>query len=220
MLHLIYDTETTGLPLDYKAHVHDVDNWPRVVQLAWILLSDEGGLKVLAGRDHIIFPMGYEIPEASTEIHGITNEIAIKEGQPLGIVLSEFAIAQEIADIQVGHNVNFDRKNLGAEFIRQGADHVYEAGKIMPRYCTMFSTTKLCGLRNARNGMKWPTLQELYFHLFNEEFSGEHDAMVDVMATRNCYEQLLKLGHLDPEMIIAETKAKNLDNCQARYGRI
>ena len=32
---LIFDTETTGLPLDKNAPLTNFDNWPRVVQIAW-----------------------------------------------------------------------------------------------------------------------------------------------------------------------------------------
>ena len=34
---LIFDTETTGLPKNFKAPISDSDNWPRMVQLAWQL---------------------------------------------------------------------------------------------------------------------------------------------------------------------------------------
>ena len=39
-----FDTETTGLPRDWNAPLRDLDNWPRLVQLAW-LLCDEAGLE-------------------------------------------------------------------------------------------------------------------------------------------------------------------------------
>ena len=35
-MYLFFDTETTGLPRRWNAPVTDVDNWPRLVQLAWI----------------------------------------------------------------------------------------------------------------------------------------------------------------------------------------
>jgi DNA polymerase III epsilon subunit-like protein len=202
MIHLIYDTETTGLPIDYKAHVHEVDNWPRVVQLAWMLVDDD--FQTLTSRDHLIKPWGWEIEDHVAELHGITTEKADRDGIHIRDALIEFAIIQEAAHIQVGHNVNFDRKVVGSEFIRAGMEDQYEYAKVMPRYCTMMNTTKLCGLRNARNGLKWPSLQELHFHLFNEEFVGGHNAMVDVEATRKCYEQLIIMGHFNPETFLAE----------------
>ncbi len=44
MLYLIFDTETTGLPKNYKAPVSDSENWPRAVQLSWQLHDHEGTL--------------------------------------------------------------------------------------------------------------------------------------------------------------------------------
>ena len=38
-MYLIFDTETTGLPRNFKAPITDTDNWPRVVQLGTMLLS-------------------------------------------------------------------------------------------------------------------------------------------------------------------------------------
>jgi DNA polymerase III epsilon subunit-like protein len=196
MLHLIYDTETTGLPISYKAHVHEVDNWPRLVQLAFMVCNDEW--ETLTTRNYIIKPVGFEIPEESADIHGITTAIANSTGVDILVPLREMAIVQELVDVQVGHNINFDRKVLGAEFIRNDMEHVYEYAKDdLPRICTMFKTTKLCGLKTG-NRPKWPTLQELHFHLFGENFKGAHDAMEDVLATRACYKQLVGTGEICP----------------------
>lgn len=197
MLHLIYDTETTGLPKDYKAHVHDVDNWPRLVQLAWLVMDDE--YQTLTSRNHIIIPEGFEIPAAAEDIHGINTEMAMKEGTEIHTVLAELAVMQEVCDVQAGHNINFDRKVLGAEFIRADMEHAYNRAKdMLPRICTMFKSTKHCGLRNSRGGIKWPTLQELHFFLFLEEFENSHDAMADVLATQKCYIELMNRGIVCP----------------------
>ena len=42
-IYLFFDTETTGLPKSWKAPVTDTENWPRIVQIAWILSSKESG---------------------------------------------------------------------------------------------------------------------------------------------------------------------------------
>lgn len=39
---LFFDCETTGVPKNYQASYEDVDNWPRVISLAWILTSPDG----------------------------------------------------------------------------------------------------------------------------------------------------------------------------------
>lgn len=192
MKHLIYDTETTGLPIDYKAHVHEVDNWPRLVQLAWMVIDDD--FETLTYRNHIINPYGkFIIPDGSSEIHGITNEEADKKGVHIMRALLEFQVAQSICDVQVGHNVNFDRKVIGAEFIRRDMEDAYQRGKDMPRICTMFKTTKLVGLKK-NNRPKWPTLQELHCHLFGETFDNAHNACGDVQATVRCYKELVEGG--------------------------
>ena len=41
-MYLIFDTETTGLPHNKTAPITDLDNWPRLVQIAWQLHSDKG----------------------------------------------------------------------------------------------------------------------------------------------------------------------------------
>jgi len=34
-MYLFFDTETTGLPKNWKSPVSYLKNWPRVVQIAW-----------------------------------------------------------------------------------------------------------------------------------------------------------------------------------------
>lgn len=41
---LIFDTETTGLPIDKNAPLTDFGNWPRMVQLAWQIHDEKGVL--------------------------------------------------------------------------------------------------------------------------------------------------------------------------------
>ena len=60
---LIFDTETTGLPKDWNAPITDLDNWPRVVQLAWQIHDSEG--KLIEVQDYIVYPDGFDIPKKS-----------------------------------------------------------------------------------------------------------------------------------------------------------
>ena len=57
---LIFDTETTGLPKRDNAPVSEVDNWPRVVQIAWQLHDENGDLT--EHNNLLIQPDGFEIP--------------------------------------------------------------------------------------------------------------------------------------------------------------
>ena len=76
---LFFDTETTGLPQRWNAPVTDVDNWPRLVQLAWIMCDDKGN--VIEERSDIIKPEGFSIPVEASRVHGITTIKAQEEGQ-------------------------------------------------------------------------------------------------------------------------------------------
>ena len=82
---LIFDTETTGLPRNYNAPISDLDNWPRMVQIAWQLHDDSGAL--LHHDSIIIKPEGYTIPFNAVQIHGISNERANEEGLDLKTIV-------------------------------------------------------------------------------------------------------------------------------------
>jgi DNA polymerase III subunit epsilon len=90
---LFFDTETTGLPKNWKAPVTDLNNWPRLVQLAFLLYDREGNR--VSERNYIIKPDGFKIPVDVVRIHGITHERATSEGRDLRSVLEEF---REFAD--------------------------------------------------------------------------------------------------------------------------
>ena len=83
-MYLIFDTETTGLPKNWKAPVSDTDNWPRCVQIAWQLHDELGNL--VEANSFIIKPHGYDIPYESEKIHGISTLLAELEGEKLEIV--------------------------------------------------------------------------------------------------------------------------------------
>lgn len=76
---LFFDTETTGIPRNWKAPVSDTKNWSRMIQLAWLLFDNEGNLIDQSNR--VIKPDGYVIPVEFSRIHGIRTERAIREGE-------------------------------------------------------------------------------------------------------------------------------------------
>ena len=86
----------------------------------------------------------------------------------------------------VAHNVAFDEKILGAEFLRSSRKNAVAS---KPRLCTMQASTNFCQLPGPY-GYKWPSLQELYSKLFNEKVEGAHRAMIDVRACTRCYFEL------------------------------
>lgn len=182
MNYLIFDTETTGLPLTWNAPVHKLSNWPRLVQLAWILYDEQGKEEMKYSR--IIKPEGFTIPPDAAKIHGITTEMAIRDGEPLIEVLQEFCAKLNRENLTlVAHNMAFDEKIVGAELLRMKLDSNFFK---LPKICTMKSTIDFCNLPNK----KYPRLEELYYILFRTAFQGAHRADVDVLACGRCFFEL------------------------------
>lgn len=188
-MYLIFDTETTGLPKNYRAPVTDTDNWPRCVQLAWQLHDERG--KLIDAQNHIIKPDGFTIPYNSEKIHGISTERALKEGKPLEEVVALFSQALEKTTIVVGHNVEFDINIMGAEYVRAQANEKLLLQK--KSIDTKNVSTNFCAIPGGKGGrFKWPTLTELHKKLFGKPFDDAHDAAYDVDATARCFFGLIE----------------------------
>ena len=187
-MYLFFDTETTGLPKNYKAPASDVNNWPRMVQLAWQVYNISG--EMIESIDYIIKPEGYIIPKEVSEIHGITTERALAEGQDLFTVLDQFCQQIEKAQFLVAHNISFDEKIVGAEFVRKNIQNQLLKKN---RICTMNSSVNYCRIP-GNYGYKWPKLSELYRILFKEDFEDAHNAAADIKATAKCFWRLKELG--------------------------
>lgn len=201
-MYLFFDTETTGLPKNWKAPVTDLENWPRLVQLACLLYDNSGNL--ISSVDYIIKPNGFTIPIESSNIHGISHERAISQGKDLQNVLLEFNLMIEQADYLVAHNISFDEKVVGAEFLRAGISNILS---LKNKICTMEEATDFCAI-DGPYGYKWPKLSELHFKLFGTGFEEAHNAAVDIQATAKCFWELIEIGVLK----IKKETSENLNN--------
>ena len=195
---LIFDTETTGLPKDWKLDYTHTDNWPRMVQLAW-QLHDESG-KLIENKNFIIKPDGYEIPFAVAKVHGITTERANRDGVDIKIALHEFHDDLKRSKYNVGHNIEFDINVVGSEFFRLG--DLEPLVTKLDEIDTKDVSTEWCAIPGGRGGkFKWPTLTELHTKLFGEGFADAHDAAYDVDATARCFFGLITQNVYVPEEI-------------------
>ncbi len=188
-MYLIFDTETTGLPKNWKAPITAIDNWPRCIQIAWQLHDDLGEL--MEHQDYLIIPDGFNIPYDAEQIHGISTALAQEKGKSLEEVLKLFNDALGKASFVVGQNVGFDLNIMGCEFHRKKIETKLND---LPKLDTCTETTaKLCQLPGGRGGkFKLPTLTELHQHLFNTPFVEAHNATADVEATARCLFELIR----------------------------
>jgi len=184
---LFFDTETTGLPKNWKAPVEQIDNWPRLVQIAWQVYNHEGDL--LEEHEYVIKPVGFIIPSAASDVHKISTEKALEIGVDLLTILKVFSSSVKDCGLLVAHNYSFDYNIMGSELIRNGLENTLREKEYI---CTMKASTDFCKIPSP-NGYKWPKLEELYYKLFQESFNA-HDALDDIKATAKCFWKLNETG--------------------------
>jgi len=202
---LIFDTETTGLPKKWNAPLSDSENWPRCVQIAW-QIHDFNGL-CIENKSFLIKPEGYTIPYESEKIHGISTSLANSKGEKIKKVLKTFLNSISKCKYICGHNVKFDINIIGAELFRIG--HENKIGQVPIIDTCSEITAEISKLPGGRGGkFKFPTLSELYFNLFNENFKEAHNATADVEATSRCLMELFR------RKIFSDDFIKGIDQIQ------
>ncbi len=183
-MYLVLDSETTGLPKNWKAPATDTANWPRVIQLAWALFDALG--HPVESVTHLVRPEGFTIPADVQRIHGITTERALTEGKELAEVLREFSTAVGKAEVLVAHNIGFDENVISAEYHRLRLPPPFIGKR---RLCTMMQSTDFCKIP-GNYGFKWPSLSQLHQALFRCGYEEAHDAGADVAACAKCFFEL------------------------------
>ena len=191
---LIFDTETTGLPLEKNPSLYKSELWPHIVQLSYILY-DTSFKKIVISHDWIInIPDDIEISEGSFKLHGISKEKSKTEGVDILMALECFDICLQSADEIVGHNIQFDKKMMIVENIRNQRVSGFKQKHKLKEYCTMHNSKVLCNIkRKSRSGeeyIKFPTQSELHKKLFNEIPKGVHNSWNDILICLRCYYKL------------------------------
>ena len=219
-MYLTFDSETTGLPKNFKAPISDSENWPRLVQLAWQINDKEG--KLINNKSFLVKPDNFTIPYNSEKVHGISTKIALEKGIDLIIILKDFEKDIKKCKYIIGHNINFDKNILGAEFYRKNIESdllnkiSIDTGHISKQYCNLKG--------GFGGGLKMPKLTELYEILFGKKFSDAHDAAYDVNATAKSFFYLLKkevysnedssskkINYEEPKLKISNFSKKEID---------
>ena len=151
----VIDLETTGINLSSD----------RIVEIAIVRISPDGEKKV---KRKIINP-GIPIPPASTEVHGISNEM-VKDAPTFRQVANEIKQFIENCDL-AGYNSNrFDIPLLMEEFLRAGME-------------LDFGDRKLLDVQKIFHMMEQRTLSAAYRFYCNKILEGAHSAEADATAT-------------------------------------
>lgn len=183
MITLVFDTETTGLPL--KGVPASDPRQARMLQMGMVLLDDEQEVGCLYAK---LFPDNWpEIHPMAFNAHGISvakcQAHGIGQKQVLA-VLDEFV---EAADIVVAHNYKFDYSVATIEYELQG--RLFTPKK---HACTMELMTPICNLTKSDGKPKWPNLQEAADHVGHQWTTKAHDALADVRACASVWNWLVK----------------------------
>jgi DNA polymerase III epsilon subunit-like protein len=193
-MELIFDTETTGLPLWNEPATHP--RQPDIIQLGAVLCDADEIYETLSV---IINPSEvnpeWKMNPFAEAAHGITTERILAEGIHPNSALDTFLSMARRAELLICHNVSFDQKLVAGALYK--CSRTYEDIMVVESndyYCTMKESTTLCALKNKKGAPKWPKLVELYQFLFGEEPENQHDALGDVLATRRCYYELKRRG--------------------------
>ena len=142
---LVFDTETTGLPIGRNPSIMVTTSWPHVLQLSYILYDSETK-KIIEMQDNLIkISPGVEITPGSEAIHHITRLMCEDRGIDIRDALNNFNKTLDKADVIVGHNISFDKRLLMVECIRTNIRQRFTVnGAKIDEYCTMKRSTELC----------------------------------------------------------------------------
>lgn len=183
---IVIDTETTGLThLSFPTN-NNLSNWPRIVQLAWILVDDKGA-HIEGGA--IIRPDDFVIPPSAIKIHGITQSRALNKGEKLIQQLQDLNQAMRMSEVLVAHNLKFDREIINSEALRMN----FKMHWPRKHHCTGQLGQKYLQESQKRKQYTFPRLSYLHNVIFGTALNKKHDARADSRACLKIYQHLTQL---------------------------
>jgi DNA polymerase III epsilon subunit-like protein len=220
MIVLIFDTETTGLPTERNASIMDVEKWPHIVQLSYILYNTETK-ELIEMKDNLIkIPLDVEITPGSEAIHHISRVMCHANGIDIKDAINCFNKALDKADMVVGHNISFDKRMMMVECKRLNKYQRFTVNGIRKdEFCTMKKGSNLCKIEvtssTGEKYYKYPTLSELHFTLFDVQPKGTHNALADILICLRCYIKMTDDVDFVKDYDFPSRKLKNMyiENC-------
>ena len=185
MQYITFDFETSGLPEGRRPVTSETlrqFDMCRAVSLSAARFSSRG--RLIDTFDAIVYPTDFIISQGSIDIHGITQEEAMKRGRPFVEVFVDFMkfIGSHTKTL-VAHNAKFDVSVLRSEMIRHNID-----------LSLLDDINFRCTLELYRERFLKPIkLGVLYEELFGEPFENAHNSLADCIACGRIYPFII--GH-------------------------
>ena len=188
---LFYDTETTGLP-NWQVPSGD-ESQPHLVQLAAVVCNAETQ-EIIKTLNFIIKPNGWEIPVETSDIHGITTEMALADGVPEDEAFEQF-IAMRGDIPRVAHNRTFDQRMLriAAKRYAQSDDVTDKWAEKDDHECTMMMAKPIM----KKAGFTSAKLVDAYKFFTGKDLLNAHTAMGDTIGCMEIY-FAIKNGVVEP----------------------
>lgn len=186
---LVYDTETSGMPL-FDQPSSD-PRQPHIVQIAAALI-DATTRQDLAAFNFTVMSEEWSCDPEAQAVHGITPEIQRAIGIPEDLALSSLLSLWKHADVRVGHVESFDCRIARIACKRFISDAVADAWKAGPAVCTRAAAKHMANLPKADRG----SLKAVHRHYLGTDFDGAHSAEADMRATARVYFAMRERGHV------------------------
>ena len=194
---LVFDTETSGL---FK-EVDNIDKCPRITQLSYILYNVTTNETLEVYNQYVQQSASMDFSSKAFEITKITKEMC-DGGVTIREALTSFFRAYMRANEIIAHNIEFDKKMIQSEVIRESLirdldieyafmfNEMFNKVRNKKIYCTMQSGKSITDITiTGKHGIfkKPPKLSELYEKLFGSVPENLHDSSVDTLICLKCY---------------------------------
>lgn len=197
-MYLVFDLETTDLVKCVKFNVYpnykNLDRYEsaRIVQIAWIVLDKN--FETIFTQSFIVKRDNFDIKNSN--FHSVTNEISDKSGINFELIMFNFMKDLSNCDTLVSHNILFDFNVLASNLYRYNLFGILNEFEKKSQYCTSVNSTEVTKIPMPfySKNYKYPSLMELYYFYFNENFDNAHDALND---TKACAKVFVKLKTLE-----------------------
>lgn len=190
---LVLDTETSGLPKKWDVPYDTKNNWPHVLQIAWLIFDLEG--KLIKKENHYLKPSNFKITKASLKIHQLNLDFLNHRGKErLAIFKKLISDLEKYHPLMVAHFVELDYHMVAAELHRLKIQYPLEN---IPLFCTLKASAPY--VKNPN--FEYLKLNRFYKTLFNKRPEKLHDALADAQLTSEIFFHLLNNNEIDDEVI-------------------